>query len=344
MWYWYMFVFNRWRFPIHYSSSWRHPCRHLFATLRSSFAKIFSGMFGFVPLVWVVPPSMGLAPREPLSMMCKFAAWTLPANLPGICIIRSHSGFAASVWDACSFVNSMHVSFFWKWFGFVAEFTSQSSTFLSSLACYETEELIEINWTKTQALECWNVTACGEKLRRNTRNCLPFDASKSGSDNWDSVQGAMCPRDWGAFWCRVGSSRWKKAILPLKNHETSTIEALQSKILLDNVKLDIWYYVILCDVKSKGSQFPTERFLGLSSNAPTAPALVGSAFNPRRTGIFWDSSTWAAGLFDPTLDHRSPEWRDDADQLEKVWEDTLPCCDFTRCGKWDFLFFCIFFF
>lgn len=25
MWYWYMFVFNRWRFPIHYSSSWRHP-------------------------------------------------------------------------------------------------------------------------------------------------------------------------------------------------------------------------------------------------------------------------------------------------------------------------------
>lgn len=38
-----------------------------------------------------------------------------------------------------------------------------------------------------------------DATRRKTRNCLPFDASKSGSDNWDSVQGAMCPHDFGIF-------------------------------------------------------------------------------------------------------------------------------------------------
>lgn len=164
-----MFVFNRWRFQniFHLANDIQS---HLFATPRSSFAKIFSGMFGFVPLVWVVLHSMGLAPREPLSMMCKLAAWTPPANPPGICIIRSHSGFAA-LWDACSFVNSMHFSFFWTWFGFVAEFTSQSSTFLSSLACYETEELIEINWIKH---EHWNAGMLHVATWRRCQELPPF--------------------------------------------------------------------------------------------------------------------------------------------------------------------------
>ena len=292
MWYWYMFVFNRWRFQniIHLADD-----IHVVISLQ------------------LEGPRLQRSSAECLAS-CPWSGWCLPrwvwhqGNPYQWCanLLRGHfqqicqgsASYGATVallhpyetplllWTQCISV------FFKRWFGFVAEFTSQSSTFLSSLACYETEELIEINWIKHKH---WNA---GMFRRIFATNCdeTPGIASLLMPASLDLITGIVykVPCAPTTTWhsgaeLDQADENCNPSIEKTMKHPP--LKLWKSKIMLDNFKLDIWYYVILCDhVKSKGSQFPTECFLGLSSNAPTAPALVGSAFNPRRTGIFWDLS------------------------------------------------------
>ena len=161
MWYWYMFVFNRWRFPIHYSSSWRHPES---SSLWNSQVLVCKDL---QRNVWLRAPGLGGASLDGSGTK------GTTINDVQICCVDTSSKSARDLhhtepqWLCCIRMRRLFFCelnafqfFFLQWFGFVAEFTSQSSTFLSSLACYETEELIEIHWIKTTSiLTCWNVTA-----------------------------------------------------------------------------------------------------------------------------------------------------------------------------------------